>query len=893
MLKSTPIKAAFFQALMMLSLVSFAVPAYAGVVLEENFDAQANWNANNQYEDVESQPLDPNAPPNWTFFRNMPGAAGFSPVVSINQIPNGSADKTGNGKAMIKYNESYPNANYPGDGILGKYWPTENFKEIYVRFWMKTQPGWQTAAGHSSKIFRLFHFDGGAGDNIFNFFSSGNSAPIYIYCLASASSGSSGPNKAEYMSLYRVDPQESNYYPPSSAPWYEQVDYYFGWNGKVGSSLSNTTWSPWVNATDPGVYADGNWHRFDFHLKLNDIGSANGIMEYTYDGVLKESHNDVVWKMSGSSASIGWNAVGFGGNSDNTYSSTPAEEWYAIDDIVVSTTPIPEDYAIGGGPIADVAAPSVAISAPAANATVSGTYSVTASASDNVGVSKVEFYLNGALQASDTTTPYLFSWNTATVANGSYSLSVKAYDAAGNVGQSAALTVNVNNVAADTSAPTVTITAPANGATVSGNVAFAVSASDNVKVSKVEFFDNGVLSAVVNATPYSYTWNTAAAVNGSHTLTSKAYDAAGNIGQAASIQVTVNNVVADTTAPAVAISSPASGATISGMVNITASASDSVGVSKVEFYVNGVLKATDTTAPFSFSWDSATVANGSYSLSARAFDAAGNIGQSGSVTANVNNSLADSSAPTVAISSPAASASVTGVVVVNASASDNVAIKKVEFYINGVLQATDTAAPYSYSWNSTAKANGSYILSARAYDAAGNVGQSAEVSVSVNNVAAVNSSIWSASAVPSVQDSGPDNSVELGVKFKSDLKGYITGIRFYKASTNSGSHVASLWTKDGRLLARATFTAESASGWQQVNFSAPVAIAANTVYVASYHTNVGHYSADYNFFSSRGVDNGSLHALVNGGVYAYGSSSRFPNQTFQGSNYWVDVVFKK
>ena len=94
----------------------------------------------------------------------------------------------------------------------------------------------------------------------------------------------------------------------------------------------------------------------------------------------------------------------------------------------------------------------------------------------------------------------------------------------------------------------------------------------------------------------------------------------------------------------------------------------------------------------------------------------------------------------------------------------------------------------------------------------------------------------------------------------------------------------------------ATFTNETASGWQQVNFATPVAINANTTYVASYHTTVGHYSLNANYFAGGGVDNGQLHALANSvsanGVYRYGASNLFPNQTWNASNYWVDVVFQ-
>jgi Domain of unknown function (DUF4082)/Viral BACON domain len=160
-----------------------------------------------------------------------------------------------------------------------------------------------------------------------------------------------------------------------------------------------------------------------------------------------------------------------------------------------------------------------------------------------------------------------------------------------------------------------------------------------------------------------------------------------------------------------------------------------------------------------------------------------------------------------------------------------------------------------------------------------------------------NFTIWPGNAVPLTPDSGPDSAVELGVKFTTDVAGTITGIRFYKGIGNTGTHVGNLWSSTGQLLASATFSSETASGWQQVNFSTPVSIAANTVYVASYHTNTGHYSDDQNYFATTGMDNAPLHALANGvsgsdGVFSYGSGSSFPTQGWNSSNYWVDVVFK-
>ena len=176
-----------------------------------------------------------------------------------------------------------------------------------------------------------------------------------------------------------------------------------------------------------------------------------------------------------------------------------------------------------------------------------------------------------------------------------------------------------------------------------------------------------------------------------------------------------------------------------------------------------------------------------------------------------------------------------------------------------------------------------------------NPAQTATMALNISVTAQASFSFWPSTVVPVVVDEGPDSPVELGVKFRSDSNGYITGIRFYKASTNTGPHVANLWTSTGTLLATATFSNESASGWQQVNFSTPVYITANTVYVASYHTNVGHYCEDENYFASKGVDSPPLHILAGGesgfnGAFAYGSTSTFPNLGWNSSNYWVDVI---
>ncbi len=157
--------------------------------------------------------------------------------------------------------------------------------------------------------------------------------------------------------------------------------------------------------------------------------------------------------------------------------------------------------------------------------------------------------------------------------------------------------------------------------------------------------------------------------------------------------------------------------------------------------------------------------------------------------------------------------------------------------------------------------------------------------------------IWDNTAVPSLLSDSDTSAVELGLKFKSDVDGYITGIRFYKASANSGPHVGSLWSRSGKLLASVSFTSETASGWQEAALSTPVAISANTTYVVSYHTTVGRYSANVGFFKGSALVKSPLRALADGedgpnGLYRYGTGG-FPTQSFNSSNYWVDVVFKK
>jgi Domain of unknown function (DUF4082)/Fibronectin type III domain len=168
-------------------------------------------------------------------------------------------------------------------------------------------------------------------------------------------------------------------------------------------------------------------------------------------------------------------------------------------------------------------------------------------------------------------------------------------------------------------------------------------------------------------------------------------------------------------------------------------------------------------------------------------------------------------------------------------------------------------------------------------------------SATTTGTAATADSIWSNTYVPS-EDAYSRGSYEVGVKFTSSVSGLVTGARFYKQTWMGGYlHVGHLWSSAGALLASATFTNESASGWQQVTFSSPVAIQANAVYIVSFSTGGGYFGITTSFFTKGGVSSGPLQALpgnVTGGDGVYGTrAGAFPNVNGGGMNFWADVAF--
>lgn len=316
----------------------------------------------------------------------------------------------------------------------------------------------------------------------------------------------------------------------------------------------------------------------------------------------------------------------------------------------------------------DTVPPTVSLNTPSNGATLSGTQNITASASDDVGVTKVDFLIDGTVVGTDTTSPYSFSWNTTTVSNGPHSVVARATDAANNTDTSDPANVTINN--GPPAQPDLVITGiswspptpdTGNAVTFSATVRNQGTAASPLGINHgVRFdIDGTAVSWAANNTNVSLapgasvtltavsgpsgaaTWTATA---GSHTVTATVddlgvIDESNNSNNSLSSTIVVNSP--DTSAPTASVTAPANNATVSGTVSITASATDTggSGMARVEFYIDGTLRATDTTSPYSYSWDSTTISNGSHSIYVRAYDGAGNSQPSSTINVTVNNTV--------------------------------------------------------------------------------------------------------------------------------------------------------------------------------------------------------------------------------------------------------------
>jgi hypothetical protein len=273
----------------------------------------------------------------------------------------------------------------------------------------------------------------------------------------------------------------------------------------------------------------------------------------------------------------------------------------------------------------------VNITSPADGATVSGTISFEATASDTSGIQKLQFWVDSTYIGYDSKAPYSKTINASALANGVHTLRVRAIDMAGNM---STVTIEVSTPTADSTPPILTITEPNQAAVVSGAIIFAATATDAGGMQKVQFWLDSTYLGYDGSAPYAKSIETAALTNGYHTLRARAVDRADNMTTA---KITIVVINTDITAPVVSIDAPASAAEVSGTaLSIDASATDNKGVQKLQFWIDGTYLGYDGTPPYAKTVDTTTLSNGNHVIKVRAVDWAGNTATT-SLTVSVNN----------------------------------------------------------------------------------------------------------------------------------------------------------------------------------------------------------------------------------------------------------------
>lgn len=377
--------------------------------------------------------------------------------------------------------------------------------------------------------------------------------------------------------------------------------------------------------------------------------------------------------------------------------------------------------------------PTVSITIPPGNSTVSGTVTITADAADDAGINKVEFYVDGSKIGEDITAPYQFDWDTTAETNDTHTVKAVAHDTAAQTAEHQ-VSVTVTNAAGD-SPPTVAVTSPADGAGVNGLVTIEATAADDAGVSFVKFYVDGTLVGTDNNAPYQTNWDTADFFNGNHAVQAAATDTAGQTGRH-QISVNIGN---DVDEPPVLHIINLSRSIVSGTIDIETSAEDDHGISKTEFYLDDVKIEQQSSANCVFTWDTTVYSNQVHYLKFIAYDTSNykSIRYRWVIVHNIFGDAAPEIGGTT-ISSIAGNgqnlsgAAVSGTLDIEAAVSDDNGIANVEFYIDGLKKYTDSTSPYRYQWNTTQYANGAHTVGIVVYDTSGQTGFSQE-SVNVDN----------------------------------------------------------------------------------------------------------------------------------------------------------------
>jgi RHS repeat-associated protein len=429
------------------------------------------------------------------------------------------------------------------------------------------------------------------------------------------------------------------------------------------------------------------------------------------------------------------------------------------------------------------APPSVALTAPTAGSswTVGAALPMTATANDNDGsIDRVEFWVDNVKKGQDTSSPYAYSgW---VVTAGDHAIKVKALDDLGAVTSTSAINIHGNYL------PTVSLTAPASGASVAVNTSITMSATasdSDGSINRVEFWVDGAKVDQDASSPYSRNWT--AATPGNHTIQGRAFDNRGAMTATMAITITVVN-----TPPTISLASPTAGSTwtVGDPLQMTATASDSDGsIDHVEFWIDNVKKAEDTSSPYAYSgW---TVTAGDHAIKVKAVD------DLGAITATSAINIHGNYLPTVALTSPANGASyeVGDSVPMSATASDSDgSINRVEFWVDGAKVDQDASSPYSRNWS--AAGVGDHTIQAQAFDNRG--AMTATTAVTVHVAAPANTA-------PNVDLSTPGNRTTFAfgetvpltaIAHDADGDGTIDRIEIWEGSNKLGQGTGSTYSLD-------------------------------------------------------------------------------------------------
>lgn len=279
-------------------------------------------------------------------------------------------------------------------------------------------------------------------------------------------------------------------------------------------------------------------------------------------------------------------------------------------------------------------------------------------------------------------------------------------------------------ISVDNQAPTITIKSPTGGE-VAGTILVDVNYSDNVGVVRTELFANGQKVITDNLPPFAFAWDSTSHPDGDYTLTAYAFDAAGNQASSPNVLVSISNdtTTTDTEAPVISFKSP-TGGEVSGTTPVSVNYSDNIDVVRVELYVNGQQTMTNSQAPFTLSWDTTLLADGAHTLTAHAFDEAGNEGTSSTISVAIKNTvIEDTTAPVITNFNLTDGMKVSRKQTVSVSATDNQGIAQITLTIDGNIMATSGSNSLSYNWNTRAKGgqrNATYSVTVQVTDDAGN-----------------------------------------------------------------------------------------------------------------------------------------------------------------------------